>query len=129
MHLQRVLSLCSLSLYTFSSLAAVTVYGTGTQAPMGLSSTTTAASANYTGSAAYNPTVLKAPAVPNPKPPNAFNIQLTNGGETGMSIPIPSSFFGFSIEFSVANEVRESISKICFLFYLWLTWIFSSWKE
>lgn len=87
--------------------AGVTVYGTGTQAPLGIAtSTSSAASANYTGSAAYNPTVLNAPAVPDPKPPNAFNIQLQKGGMSGMSMPIPSSFFGFSVEFSVANQVR-----------------------
>lgn len=109
MHLQPVLSLLPLSLYTLPALAAVTVYGTGTQAPLGISSTATAtgAAANYTGSAAYNPTVLNAPAVPDPKPPNAFDIKLANGGMAGMSIPIPSSFFGFSVEFSVANQVRE----------------------
>lgn len=121
-----LLSLFTLSFYSLHSLAAVTVYGTGTQAPLGISSTAsaTAASANYTGSAAYNPTVLKAPDVPNPKPPNAFDIQLATGGMPGMSIPIPSSFFGFSVEFSVANQVREFLSPKTLFIYVWLIFVF-----
>lgn len=70
-------------------------------------STASGAAANYTGAAAYNPTVLQPPAVPSPKPATAFNIQLQSGGMQGLSIPIPGSFFGFSVEFSVANQVRK----------------------
>lgn len=83
--------------------ASVTVYSTGSQA---IFSTMTAAAANYTGAAAYNPTVLQAPPVPNPAPQTNFNIQLQPGGMQGLSIPLPGSFFGFSVEFSVANQVR-----------------------
>ena len=89
--------------------ADVTVYGTGTQRPFGTtaSASATGAAANYTGAAAYNPTVLKAPPVPNPKPATNFNIQLQPGGMPGLSITLPGSFFGFSVEFSVANQVRK----------------------
>ena len=64
--------------------------------------------ARYTGAAAYNPTVLTAPPLPNPPPPNQFFIQLqsTADGVRGLSIPQKASFWGFSIEFSVINELR-----------------------
>jgi hypothetical protein len=68
--------------------------------------TATAAAANYTGAAAYNPTILTAPAPPNPPNPS-FNIQLQNTGTPGLSMVQPGAFFGFSIEFSVVNQVRE----------------------
>lgn len=90
--------------------AGVTVWQLGTtQIPLGMSVTATSTSSNaaasYTGAAAYNPTVLKPPPVPNPGPGN-FDIQLpSTGGIPGMSIPLAGSFFGFSVEFSVANQV------------------------
>jgi len=91
--------------------ANVTVYGTGTQNPFLLSGSATAtasgAAASYTGAAAYNPTVLNAPPVPNPKPPTSFDIHLQNGGMQNLSITIPNGFFGFSVEMSVANQVRK----------------------
>ncbi|KAK7447749.1 hypothetical protein VKT23_014007 [Stygiomarasmius scandens] len=66
--------------------------------------TNTAAAANYTGSAAYNPTVLQPPALPNPMPVLQFDIQL-QGAPSGVSIPQEGSFMGFSIEMSVVNQV------------------------
>jgi hypothetical protein len=109
MHLQLVHSLIPLF---FSAVQAnVTVYGTGTQNPFALSGSATAtasgAAANYTGAAAYNPTVLKPPPVPDPKPPTSFDIRLQNGGMQGLSITLPNGFFGFSVEMSVANQVRK----------------------
>lgn len=92
--------------------ASVTVYN---QRPLGVSTTATATTANaaasYTGAAAYNPTILNAPPIPDPKPSTSFNIQLPAGGMPGMSIPIPGAFFGFSVEFSVANQVRKCPSN------------------
>jgi hypothetical protein len=107
MHLQLVHALIPLIFRPVH--ANVTVYGTlGTY---GLSGTTTAtpssAAANYTGAAAYNPTALKAPPIPGPKPATSFNIQLKHGGMQGLSIALPSGFFGFSVEMSVLNQVRE----------------------
>lgn len=70
-----------------------------------VTTTATAASATYSGSAAYDTTVLSAPAVPNPAPATSFNIQLYSGGMTGLSIKQNGGFFGFSIEMSVVNHV------------------------
>ncbi|KAI9454225.1 hypothetical protein BJY52DRAFT_765579 [Lactarius psammicola] len=67
---------------------------------------TGAAAANYTGAAAYDPTVLNPPAVPNPPIPTQVPVQLTSsGGIPNLSIPQNGGFFGFSIEMSVSNQV------------------------
>lgn len=84
--------------------ASVTVYYPQGQGPLGASGTATAAAANYTGAAAYNPTTLNPPPVPNPFN-TQFVVQLQNGGTPGVSIKQNGSFFGFSIEMSVANQV------------------------
>ena len=87
--------------------ASVTVWS---QAAMGHPTSSAAATAaNYTGAAAYDPTVLMAPAIPNPPPPNAFPLQLRNSNisQGGLSIPLKGTFFGFSIEMSVVNQVRK----------------------
>lgn len=86
--------------------ASVTVYS---QLPLG-ESTASAAAANYTGAAAYDPTILNAPGIPNPAPPTQPTIQLfsSNTSQSRLSIPISGSFYGFSIEMSVVNQVRES---------------------
>ncbi|KAJ8495477.1 hypothetical protein ONZ45_g12847 [Pleurotus djamor] len=83
---------------------AVTIYG---QTPLGVtvSGTQTAADSTATTLAAYNTKTLQAPALPDPKPANEFVIQLQNGGTPGVSIPQEGSFFGFSIEMSVTNQV------------------------
>ncbi|KXN92551.1 hypothetical protein AN958_05406 [Leucoagaricus sp. SymC.cos] len=96
----------ALSLGTLAQLAglaksSVTVYYLPGQSPF---QTTTASAANYTGAAAYNPTVLNAPAPPSDLNRN-FPIQLVNGGTPGASIPQSGRFFGFSIEMSVVNQV------------------------
>jgi hypothetical protein len=96
-------SLCSLGFVR----TAVTVW---TQTHMGQpTNTASAAAANHTGAAAYDPTVLTAPAIPNPAPPNAFFLQLfnSNTSQAGLSIVQKGSFFGFSIEMSVINQVRK----------------------
>jgi hypothetical protein len=86
--------------------ASVTVYS---QIPIG-SQTASANAANYTGAAAYDLTVLNAPAVPNPAPPTQPFLQLfaSSTSQSGLSIPISGSFFGFSVEMSVVNQVRKS---------------------
>ncbi|KAG2129513.1 glycoside hydrolase family 79 protein [Suillus bovinus] len=80
--------------------ASVTVYH---QIPLA-ASTTTAASANYTGAAAYDPTVLNPPPVPAGLT-TQFGIQLSSSSPSGLSIPQKGSFMGFSIEFSVINQI------------------------
>jgi len=96
-------SFCSLGF----AQASVTVWS---QVPVGHpTGTTSAAAANYTGAAAYDPTVLTAPAIPNPAPPNTFFLQLfsSNTSQGGLSIVQKGTFFGFSIEMSVVNQVSK----------------------
>ncbi|KAI0698275.1 hypothetical protein BC835DRAFT_1335400 [Cytidiella melzeri] len=88
---------------------AVTVYS---QIPLGAAPTSTAAGstaspATYTGLAAYDLTKLVPPAPPNPLPANAFPIVLMPTADlvNGLGIPTKGSFFGFSIEMSVTNQV------------------------
>ncbi|KAJ7649955.1 glycoside hydrolase family 79 protein [Roridomyces roridus] len=94
--------------------ASVTVYGQqrfGDQLKSLVSSTTSsAAAASYTGSAAYNPTVLNAPPVPNPPPPTKFFQQLSSAPVPGLSIPQSGNFYGLSVEFSVANQLINMYS-------------------
>ncbi|KAJ3782529.1 glycoside hydrolase family 79 protein [Lentinula aff. detonsa] len=87
--------------------AQVTVYGITGQQFIGQTATNTAAAANYTGSAAYDPTVLIAPGIPigDQYPSLQFDIQLQNGGTNGLSITQQGSFLGFSVEMSVVNQV------------------------
>jgi hypothetical protein len=91
------------------SQASITVYS---QVPLGKGTgTAQSAAANYTGAAAYDPTVLNAPPIPNPAPPTQFALQLQSSSQAvqGLSIMQSGSFFGFSIETSVVNQVREYI--------------------
>ncbi|KAF9054026.1 glycoside hydrolase family 79 protein [Panaeolus papilionaceus] len=87
--------------------ASVTVYYQLGQTPMGTGTiTASGAAASYTGAAAYNPTTLIAPAPPGPSVmPTNFQIQLSPAAPPGVSIPLRGSFFGFSIEMSVVNQV------------------------
>ncbi|KAJ7471486.1 glycoside hydrolase family 79 protein [Mycena galericulata] len=93
--------------------ASITVYN---QEPFGdtlktmSSASNSAAAATYTGAAAYDPTVLVAPPVPNPAPPTNFFQQLSSAPVPGLSIPQAGYFFGFSVEFSVINQVMGSNS-------------------
>jgi hypothetical protein len=85
---------------------AVTIYS---QQPLGgtATSTSSGATASFTGAAAFDPTVLNAPAVPDPLPSMAFGIQLQSStdGMAGLSIKQDGGFMGFSVEFSVINQV------------------------
>jgi hypothetical protein len=93
-----------LSLLVASHVLAVTVYN---QQPLA-DQTNTASPATYTGAAAYDPTVLTPPPVP-----DGFVTQLslslspTSNNLQGLSPPLKGSFLGFSIEFSVINQVSE----------------------
>ncbi|KAJ7635000.1 glycoside hydrolase family 79 protein [Roridomyces roridus] len=83
--------------------AAVTV---ANQIPLGILS---AVSPTATQLAAYNNTVLQPPPVPNPAPATAFTLTLpaasTNVPQGQLSIEIPGSFYGFSIEMSVLTQI------------------------
>jgi len=87
---------------------AVTLYYQPGQTPLA-EATSTAAGAAYTGLAAYNPLVLTPP--PPPGPANfttQFSLPLTNAVPSQASIQQSGSFFGFSVEMSVVNQVCES---------------------
>jgi hypothetical protein len=100
-----LLSLLWSSCFICLASASVTVYS---QQPLGVG-TATAAAANYTAHAAYDPTVLTAPPVPSPAPATTFFIQLNSAPSAvqGLSIPLSGAFMGFSVEFSVVNQVSE----------------------
>ena len=94
----------SCTLFAHSALAAVTVYG---QTPLG-ATRTLQPDATWTGLPAYDPTILTPPVIsPLPSP---YFLQLTNdvNAVSGVSIPMKGTFYGFSIEVSVVNQIRES---------------------
>jgi hypothetical protein len=100
--------------------ASVTVYYLqGTQATLAAAATETSSSGNYTGPFAYSPVTLDAPA-----PPAAsdflteFNLQMTNAVPQNASIAQNGSFFGFSIEMSVVNQVVGFNSTVLFIPFL-----------
>jgi hypothetical protein len=104
-----MLSFLLLSFSLWASVqASVTVYS---QAPIGVKSTSssTASGAAYTGPAAYDPTVLQAPPVPNPAPPTTFTLTLQqqSNAVSGLSIPQSGAFYGFSVEMSVVTQICE----------------------
>jgi len=117
--MKRQASLTITSLGTVASLAlllliqpcsgSITVWYQEGQKLLRGTATGTALSANYTGSAAYNPNTLNAPAPPGSADlPTQFSLQLNNTVPPGASIAQSGSFFGFSIEMSVVNQVCES---------------------
>ncbi|PSS11011.1 hypothetical protein PHLCEN_2v3307 [Hermanssonia centrifuga] len=90
--------------------ASITVYGVSGAAQQTFDVTATAVSSaspsTYTA-AAFNSVVLQAPEVPVPGPPTQFNLSLQSSSQNVafLSIPQSGSFFGFSVEFSVVNQV------------------------
>jgi hypothetical protein len=98
-----------------AAVAQVTVYH---QAPLNggssASGTASAAAANYTAQSAFDPKVLTAPALPNPLPALAYSLWMNadNTSVANLSIPVPGNFFGFSVEFSVVNQVCEYM-RVC----------------
>ncbi|KAI0270634.1 hypothetical protein BC834DRAFT_967376 [Gloeopeniophorella convolvens] len=109
----------------FASAQQYTVYQPKNQVIFGgtalssSSGTAAAAAATFTGAAAYDPTVLNPPPIPNPPIPTQIPIQLpSSGGITGLSIPQSGAFFGFSVEMSVSNQVlgkNSSFIQVPFL--------------
>ncbi|KAI9451263.1 hypothetical protein BJY52DRAFT_123356 [Lactarius psammicola] len=108
MHFLPVLSLLS-SAFGLAS-AQYHVYRPNNQVVFGgnddstSTQTASAAAATYTGAAAYDPTVLQAPAPPNP-PVSGQVVQLYSGGMNGLSKQQHGAFFGFSVEMSIATHV------------------------
>ena len=119
-----LLALSASCLFPTLARADVTIYGlfgSTTAAPIqsaGASTATaptttfvtTAGPPSYTGLAAYNPIYYEPPAIPSPAPANQFAIGVPSDQNllSGISIPLPGTFFGFSIEMSVANQLSES---------------------
>ncbi|KAF9484215.1 glycoside hydrolase family 79 protein [Pholiota conissans] len=94
---------------------SVTIYYQLGQKPMG-TGTGTASAANYTGAAAYNPTMLQPPTPPGPDAmPTNFSVGLRQQVPAGASILQSGLFFGFSVEMSVVNQVCESFLQVPFL--------------
>ncbi|KAJ7603688.1 glycoside hydrolase family 79 protein [Mycena polygramma] len=102
--------LCLVS-YLPATWAAITVYHQQPFVTPTSTSSTTPAAATFTGAAAYDQTTLKAPPVPVPAPPTTFFQQLSSAPVSGLSIPQSGNFFGFSIEFSVINQVLGTNSS------------------
>ncbi|KAJ7679102.1 glycoside hydrolase family 79 protein [Mycena polygramma] len=90
--------LCCLALVR----ASITIYS---QEPYAGTHTGTANVASFTGAAAYDPTILLPPPIPNPLPPMQFTQALSSIPPPGVSIPQCGYFYGFSIEFSVINQI------------------------
>ncbi|KAF7358218.1 Glyco-hydro-79C domain-containing protein [Mycena venus] len=95
----RSLCLCFI-LLVGGTQAEITVYHDNNQAAF-----TTAPGAQYTGPAAYNPTSLTPPPLPSPTVLTTIPVNLQNAGTPNLSIKQKGSFFGFSIEMSVTNQV------------------------
>ncbi|KAG8713837.1 hypothetical protein FRC09_018268 [Ceratobasidium sp. 395] len=104
---------CLYALATLSSAyGAVTVYRVSDD-PNQQQATATASSpaSEYTGSAAYDPTVLNPPAPPGDLNRD-FTVNLPQGGLPNLSIKQSGAYLGFSIELSVANRAIGSNSSI-----------------
>ncbi|KAF9529145.1 hypothetical protein CPB83DRAFT_853311 [Crepidotus variabilis] len=102
---------------TFPCSKAITVYYQNGENPF-LPSPTSKGIA-YTGLAAYDPTTLIPPSPPGPSAvPTSFALQVANSVPVAASMPQSGSFFGFSIEMSVVNQVlgkNASVIQVPFL--------------
>ncbi|TFK94473.1 glycoside hydrolase family 79 protein [Polyporus arcularius HHB13444] len=93
---------------TIAASATGSATGTNSAASTTTSFVTTHGPPQYTGLAAYNPVFLLPPAIPNdPAPSTAVTIAVPNSAQlmNGLSIPQKPTFFGFSIEMSVATQL------------------------
>ena len=102
------------------ALAAVTVYGQAgviNQQTLGVGSASgTASSSEPTFSApAYNTVFLQAPPVPSPAPATSFGVapQQNAADVPNLAIQQEAGFYGFSIEFSVVNQVGMYTMSDC----------------
>ncbi|KAF9554710.1 glycoside hydrolase family 79 protein [Agrocybe pediades] len=102
-----------LLLFVQSIHASVSIYHTPQQSQLSVAAAASAAAASgtatagpYVGLAAYNTTILNAPPPPAASTfPTQITLQLTDAPMLNVSIPQKSSFFGFSVEMSVVNQV------------------------
>lgn len=107
------------SLWLFSAfsvaVAKVTVYG---QIPFGQTKALGAPDPDATGTpapppllAAYDETILKPPALPQPPPPTDFTLNSPASGANVQDLSIvhnKGAFLGFSIEMSVISQISET---------------------
>lgn len=114
MRATSVALLASLS-SVISTAQAVTIYGQMPLAQtMSVAGTGSAQVAQPTY-AAYDQTVLVPPQVPNPAPATAYTLSLQRDATAvnGLSIPhVGGSFWGFSVEMSVINQVCELCQSV-----------------
>ena len=107
MHLQFFLWALLALVYIADVQASVTVYS---QVPFReFTKTVSAALTNYTAHAMYDPVILNPPTLP-PLPSTQFSLTLGASSTTqgGLSGAVPGSFWGFSVEMSVADQLCES---------------------
>lgn len=85
--------------------ANVTVYSTVPYHEF--AKTASAATVTSTANAIYDPTNLNPPPLPVPLPAMQFDLTLTatSAEQGGLSQAVPGTFWGFSVEISVANQV------------------------
>ena len=122
-----LLALASSCLLAAAARAEVTIYGvfgqttldptntagTGTGTAAAAAATTSFVTApgppSYTQLAAYNDIYMYPPAIPSPPPANTFAIGVPTDATlmNALSIKQQGTFFGFSIEMSVANQISE----------------------
>lgn len=106
MHLQSFFWALLALMHITEVHAHVTVYS---QVPFReFTKTVSAALANYTDHAMYDPTNLN--PLPNPPLPSTqFSLTLaaTSAAQGGLSQAVPGTFWGFSVEMSVADQVCE----------------------
>ena len=94
------------------AVQAVTVYGIQGQIQQtyGADAATTSSGAlpEYTAPA-FNDVILQPPPVPSPPISTQFGLTLQTSASNvqGLSIPQSGAFYGFSIEFSVVNQVGK----------------------
>ncbi|EIW64921.1 glycoside hydrolase family 79 protein [Trametes versicolor FP-101664 SS1] len=90
--------------------AATLRSGTATPVASTTSFVTTPGPPQYTELAAYNPIYMEPPPIPSPAPPLQFSIGVPSSAQlmNALSIPQHGTFFGFSIEMSVANQLSET---------------------
>lgn len=98
--------LLPLSVLVSPSIAAVTIYTNipGVNAPL---TTSTAPYAQSTGNSAYSSLVLTPPDPPGDLQ-TTVNVNLNpTGGMPGLSVPQRGNYLGFSVELSIADQIRE----------------------
>lgn len=119
-----LLTSLSLTLFLRPTAASVTVYGISgieAQEPLTLSASSSASSSDPTNLPAFNSLVLQPPPVPVPAPPTRFVLTVPATTQDAVvddglmvSVVQNGSFFGFSIEFSVVDQVSECCGWLSF---------------